>query len=290
VIAVKTTGAERRGRCVGFTLIELLVVIAIIAVLVALLLPAVQQAREAARRTQCRNNLQQIGLALHSYESAFRTLPPGTIQSTPGPVQSVSGAGYHMSWTVQILPFIDQRNRFKKFDFSKSVYDPANSSVVAPRIQIYVCTSTHVVENNASEAMSSYAGCHHDSEAPIDVTNNGVLYMNSRIRIDDIEDGASNTFLVGEVVHDATELSWASGTRATLRNTGTMVNQSLPPFNTVPTVPAAPLAVGGFNSRHVGGAHFLLGDGAVRYVSESIQAKTYQNLANRNDGDFISDF
>src|ERR1700754_2067028 len=92
----------------AFTLIELLVVIAIIAILIALLLPAVQQAREAARRTQCKNNLMQLGIALHNYQMAFEPPPPGVVNST-GPVLN-SPSGYHMGWIAQILPYIEQRN------------------------------------------------------------------------------------------------------------------------------------------------------------------------------------
>src|SRR6187431_609282 len=99
---------SRRSR--GFTLIELLVVIAIIAVLIALLLPAVQQAREAARRAQCKNSLCQIGLAIHNYEMAHNVLPPGSVNPT-GPVRS-EPIGYHMSWAVQILPYLEHQNVF----------------------------------------------------------------------------------------------------------------------------------------------------------------------------------
>ena len=94
----------------GFTLIELLVVIAIIAILIALLLPAVQQAREAARRTQCKNNLMQLGIAFHNYDMAFEMLPPGCVNST-GPIHNIP-EGYHMSWTVQILPMMEQQGLF----------------------------------------------------------------------------------------------------------------------------------------------------------------------------------
>ena len=124
----------------GFTLIELLVVIAIIAVLIALLLPAVQQAREAARRTQCKNNVMQIGLALHNYMMAFEVLPPGTQNST-GPIQSKEGGGYHMSWITQILPYLEQQNVYSHIDFNRSVYDPANAPPRQQRIATFICPS-----------------------------------------------------------------------------------------------------------------------------------------------------
>src|SRR3954451_14542119 len=97
----------------GFTLIELLVVIAIISVLIALLLPAVQAAREAARRVQCVNNLMQLGIALHNYESSYEMLPPGSVNPT-GPIVNLP-RGYHVSWMVQLLPFIEQKSMARNF-------------------------------------------------------------------------------------------------------------------------------------------------------------------------------
>src|SRR5687768_4236128 len=155
----------------GFTLIELLVVIAIIAVLIALLLPAVQQAREAARRTQCKNNLMQIGLALHNYEMAYEVLPPGSVNPT-GPIRSEE-KGYHMSWVVQILPYLDQQNTFQHFNFSKGVYDPDNAAARAVNLAILRCPSSWT----AAPGAACYAGNHHDAEAPIDVDNNGVMFL-----------------------------------------------------------------------------------------------------------------
>src|SRR4026208_585940 len=113
----------------AFTLIELLVVIAIIAILIALLLPAVQQAREAARRTQCKNNLMQLGLAIHNYEMAYEVLPPGTINPT-GPIAH-QASGSHASWLVHLLPYLDQASTFKNFDFSVGVYDAKNAGIRA---------------------------------------------------------------------------------------------------------------------------------------------------------------
>ena len=127
-----------KSRSTGFTLIELLVVIAIIAVLIALLLPAVQQAREAARRTQCKNNLMQIGLALNNYMMAHEVLPPGT-QDDVGPIQSKENGGYHMSWLTQILPFVEQQNVYEHIDFVVPVYDPLNVPVRQQRIATFLC-------------------------------------------------------------------------------------------------------------------------------------------------------
>jgi prepilin-type N-terminal cleavage/methylation domain-containing protein/prepilin-type processing-associated H-X9-DG protein len=120
----------------GFTLIELLVVIAIIAILISLLLPAVQQAREAARRTQCRNNLKQIGIALHNYHDVYNAFPPGNI--TMGRCCSVPSL---INWAISILPYIDQANLQNTYDFNKSNEDPANLKVVQQPLPLYNCPS-----------------------------------------------------------------------------------------------------------------------------------------------------
>jgi prepilin-type N-terminal cleavage/methylation domain-containing protein len=208
----------------GFTLIELLVVIAIIAILIALLLPAVQQAREAARRTQCKNNLMQIGLALHNYEMAFQMLPPGVSNPT-GPVLNKPD-GYHMGWITQILPYIEQRNAFNKIDFKQSVYAKVNSIVRAHSLALLHCPSSiasraGVASDGSPFSMNEYAGIHNDVEAPINVDQNGVLFLNSSVRYDDVLDGSSYTIYVGECSLDRTNtntLGWMSGTRGTLRN------------------------------------------------------------------------
>ena len=333
--------ASRRRRP-GFTLIELLVVIAIIAILIALLLPAVQQAREAARRASCKNNLMQIGVALQNYEMAHRCLPSGTIDKT-GPIKSTP-QGYHMSWMVQVLPFIDEGNVFRHIDFGKSIYAKENIDARAQPLELLRCPSSILaptvtrqpvapppgtpgspprgeIEKEAVAVLvgtTGYAGVHHDGflvapapnagpkapktykDGPIDVDQNGVLFLNSSVTYQQIPDGSSHTLFVGETRQTAGGLGWASGTRSTLRNGATMINQSgnLPagfrgrqtPATAVQIDLKNPQAVGGFGSFHSGGAQFLFGDTSVRFINENINPQAYRNLCNRRDGALVSNY
>lgn len=207
----------KRHFSLGFTLVELLVVIAIIGVLVALLLPAVQAAREAARRASCGNNLTQIGLALHNYEMAHGAYPPGTVDSA-GPIMNTT-TGYHHNWIEQILPYMEEQNAYNAIDKSVSVYDPKNAPVVKNIPRWLICPS-----NGVGRGFACYAACHHDKEKAIGASDNGVFYLNSNVRYDDISDGSSHTLFVGEKLPDGWDLHWLSGTRATLRNTGVPID------------------------------------------------------------------
>ncbi len=295
----------------GFTMIELLTVVAIIAVLIALLLPAVQSAREVARRTQCNNNLLQLGIALGNYVSTHEVLPPGVVNNK-GPIQNVP-RGYHFGWAVQILPFLEQKNLYRQFDFRHGLYEGRNVTVQSGRMTTFLCPSSPWAGS------TNYMGCHHDLEAPIDVDNHGVLFLNSHVRYDDITDGPAYTILLGESRGGAS-LSWASGTRATLRNTGSSMNE---PDPTAPVAASSrrgtgivasrpwgsgyssaaesqaeiqalinagvlPISfVGGFSSYHPFGANFLFCDGSVHFLKQSINPSVYRFLGNRADGELI---
>ena len=285
----------------GFTLIELLVVIAIIAILIALLLPAVQQAREAARRTQCKNNLMQIGLALHNYEMAFEMLPPGCVNET-GPIRNIE-EGYHMSWIVQILPSMEQASLFGQMNFDVSAYAATNGGFRPMVIPTLTCPSDwqqQVSQGNQTLAMNNYAACFGGENVPIDLKNNGVMFLNSSVGFRQIRDGASNTIMVGEkcVTEDANELGWMSGTKSTLRNTGVAINKGWDVGGDAPGAarfrkalpPPSDTDTSGYSSYHTGGSQVVLADGAVRFLSENINLPIYANLGNRADMEFTGEF
>jgi len=290
----------------AFTLVELIVVIAIIGVLVALLLPAVQAAREAARRSSCMNNLVQLGLALHNHEFTYEALPAG-VTHPEGPIRN-EAVGQHVSWIVPILPFIEQNNAYLAFDAAAGAYAESNAPVREVRLEVLTCPS--YPGRNRSEdrraAHSTYAGCHHDREAPIDADNHGLLFLNSAIRYRDMLDGSSQTLLAGEMFPDDRDgLGWISGTSATLRNAGSIEKWQqrralhrdprgglgLPGDEdaAVAEPPIDPLFVGGFGSTHPGIVCFVFADGSVRALPEAIDAAVLAQLGHRADGKLLKD-
>lgn len=289
-----------RRSLAGFTLIELLVVIAIIAILIALLLPAVQQAREAARRTQCKNNLMQLGLALHNYDMSFEMLPPGTV-NLDGPIENLP-VGYHMSWVVQLLPMMESSHLFKSIDFSVSAYDIANESVRTTQMSVLSCPSdykpNYAIEGLGNVIASNYAASFAGDDTLINDSNNGLMFLNSSVTFSQIRDGATNTIMVGEKINprDTSDLGWMSGTSSTLRNTGVAMNKGwdvvkyFSPTMTTPTAAPSATATGGFSSMHFGGGNFVLADGSVRFISERVDQELYGHLGNREDMQLVDDF
>ena len=206
----------------AFTLVELLVVIAIIGVLVALLLPAIQAAREAARRSSCVNNIRQTVVGLHSYEYRNEHFPAGVINDK-GPVRNLP-EGNHLSWIARALRDLGEPARAGAVDYSVGAYHQRNNAVRQTMIHPLMCPSYPA----ADAPYSVYAGVHHHVEAPIDADNTGVLFLNSRLSFDDLLDGASYTLLTGEKINRGfQDLGWMSGTPATLRNTGSPINRDL---------------------------------------------------------------
>jgi len=155
----------------GFTLVELLVVIAIISILVSMMLPAVNAARESARRVQCVNHVLQIGLAMQNYEMGMEALPSGVLD-VDGPVQATE-SGQHISWTVQLLPYLEHNPLFEMIDMRAGAYAEKNAVARRHQLDIFQCPSAFRLNPTATSEHGilgtvNYAGCHHDVEAPID--------------------------------------------------------------------------------------------------------------------------
>ena len=276
----------------AFTLIELLVVIAIIAVLIALLLPAVQQAREAARRTQCRNNMHQLGLAFHNYHDAHGCFPPMSINASATGCSSPTW----FAWGALILPFLDEAAVYNAMNFNLPMPYTANSTGVRARLAQYSCPTDHA-QQEVNVANSSYKDENNaiarntttsyivnggtDGHGGRGTTANGVIYCNSRTRIRDIRDGTSNTMLAGECYvgfrQAGWNCTWACGSNGEPASGGTAYA-----MNTI--LNASP-----FGSMHEGGGFFLFCDGQVRFLSENIDTNTYRFLSTRAANELIDD-
>ncbi|MDZ4685978.1 MAG: DUF1559 domain-containing protein [Planctomycetaceae bacterium] len=323
----------------GFTLIELLVVIAIIAILIALLLPAVQQAREAARRTQCRNNLKQLGLAIHNYHDNHRVFPYawGSVQET---------------WSALILPYMDQAPLYNTLVWDRTPTDnwstitstsPTWPNKVACGVQVPAlrCPSLPLPEsfNNSGipdRRPASYrvvtgsliaSDDNSTRPAPYNVAPytslefspardpgvNGIMVGAGSTGMRDITDGTTNTVMVGESYTDpnyskdgqgmdywnffipqiwdnGTNRCWSAGNGSGTEHTEA-AGSTLVRINSRlnPAVHGVLMEVG-FGSYHVGGAFFTMGDGSVKFLSDSIDANLYQALGSRNGGEVVGEF
>jgi len=203
---------SRHRRRPGFTLIELLVVIAIIAVLIALLLPAVQSAREAARRMQCTNNLKQIGLALHNYHAVWNTFPVGFLYAYKGVLPNSSPLQYRWSALAQMMPQLEQANLFNALNFDFPIahqptgsgalfwpYFPANTTVMATQVAIFLCPSDGAPAPAANTGPTNYSFCAGDGASGGDATGaDGVFILGPPQSVASVTDGTIQTVAVSE--------------------------------------------------------------------------------------------
>lgn len=308
-----STSSIRRRR--GFTLIELLVVIAIIAILVALLLPAVQSAREAARRSQCKNNLKQIGLALHNYHEIASSFPAGWIGVSNYNQDPEGESGF--AWGTMILPHLDLENLRHEINTDLPIDDasgnPSNSSLLSTQLPVFECPSDpHVLlfptparsGIDIQRSVANYAGVFgtvelHGCEnppgtAPVTAAgqcvSDGIFYHNSTIKLRDIVDGTSNTLAVGE------RTTWedpATGDKFYGTWSGALPEVEEEPARIMGKAEHPPNEADhpeDFGSAHPGGAHFVLGDGHVKFISENIDADVFQSVATRNGNEDPGEF
>jgi prepilin-type processing-associated H-X9-DG protein len=299
------------------TLIELLVVIAILSLLIALLLPAVQQAREAARRTQCRNNLKQIGLALHNYHDTHNTLPIGycsRMRYVDGAADTAPG----WSWASYILPQLDQGPLYNQFNWSLS---PTTLAAIRSTVPVFLCATDLTASGPwdipdesgatvAQAAPSSYAAvCGSDSVSPEDDTGDGLFFRNSGIRMAHITDGTSQTIAIGERAFCISRGVWAAAV-----NTGTITpGPQNPQAGRKEHGPAATLVLvhshlnntreaddcglEHYSSLHFGGSHVLFADGSVHFIRDvptdsktagfANQSKILEALGTRSGGESV---
>ena len=282
----------------GFTLIELLVVIAIIAVLIALLLPAVQQAREAARRTQCRNNLHQLGLALHNYHDAHNVFPFSSIWEKNYGCPP-SGYCYHfVGWGLFLLPYIDEAALYNAFNFDvasgNNGNEPANITVCQSGLAQYCCPSDPLGLRDGLYGSTNYGNCT-GKVGSLGGDGGGVMFDESAIAMLDIRDGTSNTIAMGEMVSPSVPGETAYPRRWYRARYNQGQRNTAAPINSFPRVclpwgtPSGCLAAYDFGSLHEGGAFFLFCDGSVKFLSENIDMKIYQALSTRAGDEVIDD-
>jgi prepilin-type N-terminal cleavage/methylation domain-containing protein/prepilin-type processing-associated H-X9-DG protein len=319
--------ARRRS---AFTLIELLVVIAIIAVLIALLLPAVQQAREAARRTQCKNNLRQIGLALQNYHDTAKMFPPGYVTYVFG-TSTDSDPGW--SWAAMILPQIDQAVLYQQINFNLPVENSANATATSHYVSAFTCASDifntgpfSIYSDTAGTVLlmqgppSSYAGSVGDHNSKVKnnavpatgstTTWDGVLFPNSNVGIAAILDGTSNTIIAGERAWANVQATWVGAPNGAIFRAGsrnafyptTTTAAAIGPLYHANTINSNSSANFDENSSlHPGGAHFLFCDGSVRFLQSILASDPsptvgtglsmiFQQLSTINGGEITSGF
>ena len=314
---MSTRSSWSNGRASGFTLVELLVVIAIIGILIALLLPAVQAAREAARRMQCSNNLKQMALAVLNYESQVKCFPICIAHYDEGGAE-----GNGLSWMVGILPFMEQQALFDALNLNGNAYpdghgifNPENHALIREPVEAYLCPSDNArkmvktniwlaVPSDLPLAITDYAGvmgphdlgnsslfgglpdCHNYNAYHYDECA-GTFWRHSHlapVTIASFLDGTSNTIIIGEVLPKVDDFkAWALG-NTSFACTHAPINYKAPE----PVDAWDWKNQEGYRSRHPGGAQFAWGDGHVTFLSDTINMDVYRGLSTRALGETVS--
>lgn len=300
----------------GFTLVELLVVIAIIAILVLLLLPAINAAREAARMSICKNNIRQMGVALHNHHGAKKYFPSGWEANDPSEPDGEPG----WAWGFRLLPYLEEESLYEgQFDQKHPIGAHENEEALEMPVDIFLCPTdpaspivglpegdghghdhSHVHDDDHEDdehedhehehegegeillfaARSNYVGVYGTEEVHDDPDHgDGVFFLNSRVRERDIKDGLSKTIFVGERSSRLGYSVWS----------GVIEGVSMNMERVVGSTDHAPNSLeqhfDDFSSHHTNGAHFLLGDGAVLMLSDDVDPEVYKALATRAGAD-----
>jgi prepilin-type N-terminal cleavage/methylation domain-containing protein/prepilin-type processing-associated H-X9-DG protein len=292
----------------AFTLVEVLVVIAIIGVLIALLLPAVQSARDSARRTQCANNLKQIGTALLAYEGSHKAFPSGYV-SAYDPSGNDTGPGW--GWASLILPQMEENAISRTIHFDLPIEDPTNGARVAS-VPSYFCPTDDVkrvwsaksrdAEGNpiaviCDVAAANYVAMYGTTEPGVD--GDGMYFRNSKIRLKDVTDGTSKTLAVGERAHKLGNATWVGSVTGAILfpEDDNTAGQKHPENSSGMVLGHAGEGIGPgddggdvnqFYSLHGAGGNFLFVDGHVTFLPATMDKNNYRALATRAGGETIS--
>lgn len=295
------------ARRIGFTLVELLVVISIIGLLLAMLLPAVQAAREAARRMSCTNNLKQVGLALHLYHDTFQSLPVGWEAFAPSTGLPDFEGEPGWSWSARILPYMEQGALFgQKVHLDLPITAPVNAEARVYEVRAFRCPSdlgetTFVLGQDPSWpgpytpvelAIGNYLGMFGTTEPHASVVNgiclgNGTFMHHKWLRLADITDGLSQTLIAGERCSKHAPSTWVGAVAGGEHGECRLIGIATYPPNSEAD---AEHWNHNFSSMHPGGTNFLSADGSVRLIPSTIAPEVYQGLATRAGGEIVQNY